>query len=821
MDSLFTGEFRFIDKSGNTAFTITTEKAHAEICYAHIEEAIKEADDIICRLDRTFQTEEDVKSQTEFAEFSHKMAKKGFSWPNVFLPPGHNCFNILLPFCEQAFKTRGVAGDEINSPEFAERKQRLIPLLRSKLDELANKLSEKLPEETSPNLLKLAIRDLTNLFESRFIFGDSGVDVRMYQDRYENYVLQIATVSAALGRKYGHAAIDSEALIDGAEKARNPFVWNEKVDILYNELGKAIGDAPEKWTIRDHIAYVGYCCLDYYHTVIEWIPYLRGDTDDRPALKKCGDGAERNVGDWVVATILPTVLASVHLIIKNLPQLNRPGVAYPIDKLDQMFSLVNLLLFAMNHCEEESKSIEGSYLGLAAARNLKLRNLVCPQAQSGGRIVLEGKLIAQAYEEFHMSICNAAHALADKVKKRESGIIDVEMPMPDSLEAAQPKGKPCPDADPLRDEEASAAVCYYHIEEALASIDEIIRLLGKPSPIHYKIDRKKLRKTKEKFGPGERKVLDEIARKYENGITWADLILPTGDFCDKVLIPFEERFFEDRRLAGEEVNNPKFTDQRAHDLPMLRSKLDDLASKLLAMLPGDPSPIEMKVALGEFFNLFNSRFLYGDTSVDIAEYKAKFQNFRGVLTRIAAALSVAANKAQEEPAHPQENGNSEILSRLDDLKAGQKEIKVGQTEVKEGVSELKDGQEEIKTNQGKVFDVLDLIKGFFPKLFSRLRTIQKTVDGDHTKITEKTRANETRVEKAVGLTYILINKGTKRRNATTDACREIEQDMGLGDYANFETFRNAVARIIAENEEHYGDKAAKVYFEEHPNARMK
>lgn len=116
---------------------------------------------------------------------------------------------------------------------------------------------------------------------------------------------------------------------------------------------------------------------------------------------------------------------------------------------------------------------------------------------------------------------------------------------------------------------------------------------------------------------------------------------------------------------------------------------------------------------------------------------------------------------------------------------------------------------------------LDDIRSGQGAIISRLKTIQKTVDGDHTKVTEKSRANETRVKKAVGLTYKLIKKGTKRRNAVTDACREVEQGMGLGDYANFESFRNAVARIIAENERHYGDKAVKVYFEEHRDVELK
>ena len=68
-------------------------------------------------------------------------------------------------------------------------------------------------------------------------------------------------------------------------------------------------------------------------------------------------------------------------------------------------------------------------------------------------------------------------------------------------------------------------------------------------------------------------------------------------------------------------------------------------------------------------------------------------------------------------------------------------------------------------------------------------------------VTEKgrgrTTTNAERISKAVDAYYGLIKEGVKPHNATTDACRDIEAKYGLGDYKNFETFRNMVNRVIA------------------------
>ena len=158
---------------------------------------------------------------------------------------------------------------------------------------------------------------------------------------------------------------------------------------------------------------------------------------------------------------------------------------------------------------------------------------------------------------------------------------------------------------------------------------------------------------------------------------------------------------------------------------------------------------------------------------------------RDLLVKMAQAMVEAATRLHvdlmTEDDSPNDTGVTEVISRLDDIKAGQEDI-----------------------------------KGAIPKVISRLRTIQKTVDGDHTKITEKSPANEKRVKKAVGLYYKLVKDGMPERNATTEACNKVDDEMGHGDYSSIATFRNAVDREIKDRLRHYGDRAAKVFFEENP-----
>ena len=61
----------------------------------------------------------------------------------------------------------------------------------------------------------------------------------------------------------------------------------------------------------------------------------------------------------------------------------------------------------------------------------------------------------------------------------------------------------------------------------------------------------------------------------------------------------------------------------------------------------------------------------------------------------------------------------------------------------------------------------------------------------------RTATNAERIDKAVDSYYDNIGKGIKPHKAITEACASVESEHGLGDYKNFETFRNMVNRIIA------------------------
>jgi len=111
-------------------------------------------------------------------------------------------------------------------------------------------------------------------------------------------------------------------------------------------------------------------------------------------------------------------------------------------------------------------------------------------------------------------------------------------------------------------------------------------------------------------------------------------------------------------------------------------------------------------------------------------------------------------------------------------------------------------------------DVHKTVKDGNARIERKLVTMQKTVNGEHIKVNEKSRANTKRVKDALSRYYKLVKDGTKERMATTDACRETESKMGLGDYKSFNAFRGAVAREIAERKRRYGDRAASVSLDE-------
>lgn len=201
--------------------------------------------------------------------------------------------------------------------------------------------------------------------------------------------------------------------------------WKGPMVERYKKLEKRLTPQPDPWTADNDIDYVAYCALDYYRVLTEWAEYLRGETDEKPAPIKHPKVGESNAGDWMVGTIKPTILDPMKHLIENLPSLNTADGKYPFKRIDEMFEALNQLAFILNHCEEELRSDVGSSMGLAAKRNYELHMLVCPEKTPFGKIILETKLIAEAFENFYKAFCGAAWALKDKVAKRESGKIDL------------------------------------------------------------------------------------------------------------------------------------------------------------------------------------------------------------------------------------------------------------------------------------------------------------------------------------------------------------------------------------------------------------
>lgn len=144
------------------------------------------------------------------------------------------------------------------------------------------------------------------------------------------------------------------------------------------------------------------------------------------------------------------------------------------------------------------------------------------------------------------------------------------------------------------------------------------------------------------------------------------------------------------------------------------------------------------------------------------------------------------------------------------LRESQNKMEETHTEISEQLTDLQAGQSELKEGQKTIFSKQT-------ETISRIKTVRAIVDGEHTTITKKSKKNAMRVEAVVDRYYHLVKDGTKPRIATTEACRDIEKKMGLGDYASFGSFRNAVKRVIDENNSRYGDKAVKMYFEQHPD----
>ena len=91
------------------------------------------------------------------------------------------------------------------------------------------------------------------------------------------------------------------------------------------------------------------------------------------------------------------------------------------------------------------------------------------------------------------------------------------------------------------------------------------------------------------------------------------------------------------------------------------------------------------------------------------------------------------------------------------------------------ISERMKKQARAINNQTKAFDLL-----------------RQEFRGENDSPHEMSKSNKFVVNEAIDVRRRLIMEGVSERNATTDACREVEAKYGIGKYASFEAFRDAV-----------------------------
>lgn len=270
--------------------------------------------------------------------------------------------------------------------------------------------------------------------------------------------------SKNLRSKTNIKSVDTESVVRKMFKYLNPvfedklFAWNDKVDAVFSKLEKKVNaHGPEAWSAEREIDYISYCCLDYYRIIIKWVGYLSGETDIHPAAIQCGDGESRNLGEWMVCTIKPTMLDSLKHLIENLPSLNRANGSYPVESFYKMFSYIFLLTLALSSCEKERESEEGMAIGVAGLRLFELLLLVCPRRKTDGGFVydrvsqdgsyiLESGAIRDAFVKFYKAFCNLAWAMVDVIKKRESGKIEIILPESDFVQTKDGHPKAGPEA---------------------------------------------------------------------------------------------------------------------------------------------------------------------------------------------------------------------------------------------------------------------------------------------------------------------------------------------------------------------------------------
>ncbi len=282
------------------------------------------------------------------------------------------------------------------------------------------------PTISSGDSLQYACDCLSSVAEEfkRYIITCGGDDnERRHQEQLAEARRQTNILSKIAGEPAPKSAQEiPEAFTCACGLAR--LGWTPKLQAKY-EHECDLYDKTEEM-VEGNIHRIHLSALDYTHRILEWMPYLRGDSDTRPEDFTHGGDERRNVGDWMKVTIVPAILEPAYTLIRNLPRINTVKHPYPIQELGEMFGAVILMLATMGFCEEELKSKEASDMGLAAIKALALQKLICPEPRADGRFVLETSLIPKAFSDFNATLCNAAWALGDKVQKRDANEIDLD-----------------------------------------------------------------------------------------------------------------------------------------------------------------------------------------------------------------------------------------------------------------------------------------------------------------------------------------------------------------------------------------------------------
>jgi len=288
-----------------------------------------------------------------------------------------------------------------------------LDLLQSSWDDFFNELAEELDASPTCETARAAQHALHKQFIA--VLRDPNTKAG---DEYSNFTFTLSKLSSELQFKIrGDVGSEHKTMLETIKAG-----WTPKLQRKFEALQKQLSDES---TPEQDVVYIHFCAFDYIHRLMDWVPYLRGESSTRPDGIRGPDKVIRHIGEWMTSTIMPCIVEPMQHLVENLPTLNNPDRIYPLQQINDMFGAISMMLTLMNLCEEEGKSTEGSHLGLASIKAYELMKVMCPKEIRPGHVNLETKLIGEAYIGFRKWICNAAWALSTKVNKRDSGKIDL------------------------------------------------------------------------------------------------------------------------------------------------------------------------------------------------------------------------------------------------------------------------------------------------------------------------------------------------------------------------------------------------------------